>query len=262
MTAAGWLTGDRSLRFVRDGFLVIPQVIEQAQVAAAASTARRAWTARGCAAGWGSIRPDPHDASVLGNLLLGGDTTQLIAEFLPAGYRASPQLAVTVGPTAQPIRPHLDGPLDGHGSGVPAIFSLLVGVLLTDQEDADDGNLWVWQGSHLLAAEFFRIHGPSALTTAQRYPDVRLEGCAPAQIRGSAGDVVVASYLLGHAAGGSTAGTWRATAYFRLRTHGLASRWQRSILDPFAEFSPLIVQAAAETADRKPPDEVERASGY
>lgn len=245
MTAAGWLTNDRSQRFARDGFLRIPQVVGQAQVAAAASMARRAWTARGCPSGWTSIRPDPQDATALESLLLGGDTARLIAEFLPARYWASPQLAVTAGPISPPAGPHLDGPLDGHGSGVPAIFSLLVGVLLTDQVDADGGNLWAWPGSHLLAADFFRVHGPGALTTAQRYPDVRLEGCAPVQILGSAGDVVVASYLLGHAAGGSTAGSWRATAYFRLRTHGLASRWQQSILDPYIEFSPLVVRAAA-----------------
>lgn len=223
-------------------------------MAAAAGIVRRGWTARGCPSGWTSILPEPHDARVLEDLLLGGDTAQLIAEFLPARYRASSQLTVTVGPTAPPRGPHLDGPLDGHGSGVPSIFSLLVGVLLTDQEHADGGNLCVWPGSHLLAAEFLRVHGPNALTTAQRFPAVRLDDCSPAQVRGSAGDVVVASYLLGHAAGGSTAGTWRAAAYFRLRTHGLASRWQRSVLEPFAEFSPIVARAAAEAVDREPPN--------
>jgi hypothetical protein len=245
LTAAGWLTTDRSQRFARDGFLRIPQVVGQAQVAAAAGMARRAWTARGSPAGWTSIRPDPQDASALEGLLLGGGTAQRIAEFLPARYRVSAQLTVTAGRNAPPRGPHLDGPLDGHGSGVPAVFSLLVGVLLTDQGDADVGNLWVWPGSHLRAADYYRVHGPGALTATRRFPDVPLEGCAPVQIRGSAGDAVVVSYLLGHAAGGSTAGTWRATAYFRLRTHGLASRWQQSILDPYIEFSPLIARTAA-----------------
>jgi hypothetical protein len=195
---------------------------------------------------------------VLQNLLLGGDTADLIAEFLPARYRASAQLTVTAGRSGEPIGPHLDGPLDGHGSDVPATFSLLVGVLLTDQQEVNGGNLWVWPGSHLLAADFFAVHGPGALTTVRRYPDIPLDGCAPAQVRGSAGDVV-ASYLLGHATGSSTAGTWRATAYFRLRTHGLLARWEQSILDLYTEFAPLIVRAAAGTTQpQAPPGQPDR----
>jgi hypothetical protein len=242
--APGWLTSDQARRFVMDGYLRIPQVVGKARVAEAASTAYRVWADRGGRPGWNSIRPDPDDARVLENLLLGGDTGRLIAEFLPARYRASAQLAIMAGQSGEPIGPHLDGPLDGHRSGVPAIFSLLVGVLLTDQEEADGGNLRVWPGSHLLAADYFRVHGPGALTTVQRYPDIRLDGSAPVQVRGSAGDVVVASYLLGHATGRAAPGTWRVTAYFRLRTHGLLARWQESILDPYTEFSPLIARAA------------------
>jgi uncharacterized protein len=239
------LTNDLARCFARDGFVRIPRVVPEAQVAAAASITRRLWTESGSRSGWSSIRPAPPDASALGSLLLGGNTARLIREFLPARYRVSPQLAVTAGTAGSPAGPHLDGPLDGHGTGIPSTFSLLVAVLLTDQQEADAGNLWAWPGTHLLAAEYFRAHGSSALPTTDRYPDVRLDGCDPVQVRGSVGDVVVASYLLGHAAGHSTAGAWRATAYFRLRTPGLASRWQESVLDPFAEFSPIILEAAA-----------------
>ena len=245
LAATSRLTSERARRFVTDGYLRIPDVVPQAQVAAAQRLARRLWTERGCPSGRNSIRPDPQDAGALESLLLGGDMAQLISAFLPAPYRVSPQLAVTAGMASSPSGPHLDGPLDGHGSGTPSTFSLLVGVLITDQREADGGNLWVWPGTHRLAAEFLRSHGPEVLTVTDRYPDVRLDGCAPLQVLGSAGDVVVASYLLGHAAGRSAAGTWRATAYFRLRTHGLASRWQQSVLDPFAEFSPIILEAAA-----------------
>lgn len=243
--AARLLTNAQAERFVRDGFVRVPGVVPEAQIAAAASMARRLWAEGGSRPGWSSIRPAPPEAGALERLLLGGDTARLIREFLPARYRASPQLAVTAGPAGSPAGPHLDGPLDGHGSGIPSTFSLLVAVLLTDQQESDAGNLWAWPGTHLLAAEYFRAHGPSALPATERYPDVRLDGCAPVQVRGSAGDVVLASYLLGHAAGRSTAGAWRATAYFRIRTPGLASRWQQTVLDPFAEFSPIIAQAAA-----------------
>lgn len=147
------------------------------------------------------------------------------------------QVALTIPPF--PHRPgahHIDGfPPDPDGR--PQTFTLLAGVLLSDQRDENSGNLWVWPGTHLTHAEYFREHGPDAFFDVGGYPPIRLP--APEQIRGQAGDLLLAHYLLGHNIGGNTAGQTRRTEYFRVKRTGHDPRWREFLQDPWLDYPPL-----------------------
>jgi hypothetical protein len=91
----------------------------------------------------------------------------------------------------RPGRPHLDGNAPGQRS--PGTFTLLAGLLLTDQLVESGGNLWVWSGTHLSHPAFFAARGPGALAEAAGYPDIELP--EPTQVRGRRGGVLFAHYL-------------------------------------------------------------------
>jgi ectoine hydroxylase-related dioxygenase (phytanoyl-CoA dioxygenase family) len=96
-------------------------------------------------------------------------------------------------------------------------------VLLSDQPTENMGNLWVWPGTHLTDQAFFGEHGPDALLGCGGYPPIALP--TPEQVRGRAGDLLLAHYLLGHNIGGNTSDTVRRAAYFRVKRVGHALRW-------------------------------------
>jgi hypothetical protein len=144
------------------------------------------------------------------------------------------QLALNVPPFPhRPGMPHIDGwPLDENGR--PGTFTLLVGVLMSEQRNDDEGNLWVWPGTHRLHADYFRDHGPESFLDARGYAPVELP--EPLQIRGDCGDVILAHYLLGHNIGGNVSSTVRRAAYFRVKATGHDQRWRKILQDPFVEY--------------------------
>ena len=163
------------------------------------------------------------------------------AEYLIALGRFEPpehiQVALNLPPfDHRPGGPHVDGLAPPEPSGRPGTFTLLAGVFLTDQTREDAGNLWVWPGSHLRAAAYFRERGPDALITSAPYPPVELG--APRRVTGRAGDLLLAHYLLGHNIGGNTSPAARQVVYFRLRREGHRERWRDCLLDPLLEFAP------------------------
>jgi hypothetical protein len=143
------------------------------------------------------------------------------------------QVALNIPPHPhRPGRPHIDG--YRAGQAVPGTFTLLAGLLLSDQITSDGGNLWVWPGTHHRHATFFAEHGAGAFAAAGGYPDIELP--PPAQIRGRRGDVLLAHYLLGHNIGGNQSGRTRRAVYWRLRVPGHAGRWAECLTDPWHEY--------------------------
>ncbi|MDI5968617.1 phytanoyl-CoA dioxygenase family protein [Streptomyces sp. SL13] len=112
------------------------------------------------------------------------------------------QVALNIPPfPAVPGWHHIDGfPLEADGR--PGTFTMLAGVLMSDQLEDDAGNLWVWPGSHLAHTEYFREHGPDAFFQAGGYPPIQPSRAE--QVRGRAGDLLLAHYLLGHNIGNNT----------------------------------------------------------
>lgn len=147
------------------------------------------------------------------------------------------QISLNVPPFDHlPGGPHIDGLAPPETDGRPGTFTLLAGILLTDQASEQMGNLWVWPGSHLSAAAYFREHGSDALLSSAPYPRVQL--AEPRQVVGRAGDVVLAHYLLGHNIGGNTSAVTREVVYFRLRRAGHRGRWRDCVRDALLEFEP------------------------
>lgn len=148
------------------------------------------------------------------------------------------QISLNVPPFDHiPGGPHIDGLAPPESDGRPGTFTLLAGIFLTDQAAGQMGNLWVWPGSHLRAAAYFREHGPDSLLSSVPYPQVELP--EPHQVLGRAGDLLLAHYLLGHNIGGNTSAVTREVVYFRLSREGHRGRWRECVQDPLLEFEPL-----------------------
>lgn len=144
------------------------------------------------------------------------------------------QVALNIPPFShRPGGPHIDGALP-EPDGRPGTFTLLAGVLMSDQLDEDAGNLWVWPGTHVAHAEYFREHGPDAFFGAAGYPPIRLP--EPEQIRGRAGDLLLAHYLLGHNIGGNTSDAIRRAVYFRVKRFGHDLRWREFLQDVWFDY--------------------------
>lgn len=152
------------------------------------------------------------------------------------------QIALNIPPFPQrPGRPHIDAghaePVDGPIQGT---FTLLAGILLSDQAEEDSGNLWIWPGTHLTHAAYFRERGPRMFCA---YPDIDLP--EPVQLTGRAGDLLLAHYLLGHNIGGNVSQATRRALYFRISKHGHADRREQFLQDVWLDYDPLRSRPAA-----------------
>ncbi|MEV4517158.1 phytanoyl-CoA dioxygenase family protein [Dactylosporangium sp. NPDC049525] len=139
---------------------------------------------------------------------------------------------------ARPGGHHIDGLVGVAPGGVPDSFSLLVGVMLTDQRREGMGNLYVWPGTHLTHQEYFRAQGPDAITACDSTPPIRL-GRAE-QVTGTPGDVLLAHYLLAHNIGGNTSEITRRMVYLRLRHRD--HDWRAFLADVLLDFEPVRVR--------------------
>jgi hypothetical protein len=146
------------------------------------------------------------------------------------------QVAITVPTWSHiPGGPHIDGWTPGHS------FTMLAGVLLTDQTGTQSGNLWVWPGSHLAHERLFRERGTDVLERSGvgghatlLDPPLALRPGLP--LTGSRGDLVLAHFLLGHNKGGNTAGHVRRTIYYRLNVPGHVQRADETLTDLWLEY--------------------------
>jgi hypothetical protein len=147
------------------------------------------------------------------------------------------QVALNIPPFShRPGAHHLDGYLEGQPD--PVTFTMLAGVLMTEQIIENAGNLWVWPGTHRTHGAFFRERGPEALVELKGYPTIELP--EPSQIMGGPGDVILAHYMLGHNIGGNyESEAVRRAVYFRLRRVGHERRWRECLCDELLEFDPV-----------------------
>ena len=226
--------------FAERGFLVLRQVVPP-DVVAAASGAIDELIERGPP---GSEVRGPYNyfleaaqVPALAALLTGSPAFGLAGSLTGPGTLERPgQVQVTLNIPPYPHRPgmhHLDG-APGEADERPGTFTMLAGVLMSDQRGRDAGNLWVWPGTHLTHAEYFRAHGPEAFLAAGGYPPIRLP--EPEQVTGEAGDLLLAHYLLGHNIGGNTARTVRRAVYFRIKRAGHDPRWRQFLQDPWLDY--------------------------
>ncbi len=161
------------------------------------------------------------------------------------------QIAITVPPWRHtPGGPHIDG--HGPGQDPPESFTMLAGVLLTDQHDSESGNLWVWPGSHLDHERLFHERGTKVLQQTGGHstmldPPANLR--SPEPIMGTRGDLVLAHFLLGHNKGGNTASHIRRTIYYRLAVPGHRDRWDQTFLDAWTEY-PAVPTVLGPTTPR------------
>jgi hypothetical protein len=229
--------------FAERGFVLVPQVVRGDVLARAARRIDEV------------VAADPPAADKRGNHfyflpakdepalmapLTGSPAFGLAEQLAGAGTLEVPcqvQIALNIPPFPhRPGIPHIDAANpEPSGEPVRGTFTLLAGILMTDQLTGNSGNLWAWPGTHLAHAAYFREHGPDLFCA---YPPIDLP--EPVQVKGRAGDLLLAHYLLGHNIGGNyeSARTRRAV-YFRISTAHHASHESEFLQEPWHDYEPL-----------------------
>ena len=137
-----------------------------------------------------------------------------------------------------PGGPHIDG--HGLGQATPASFTVLAGIFVTDQTEGHCGQVWVWPGSHLDHARLFRERGTRVLEDNGGHAgllDPPVGFGDPVPVHGQRGDLLLASYFLGHNHGGNTSHRVRRMLYYRLRRTDHVDRWEDVFRDPLLEIA-------------------------
>lgn len=238
----GVLTDEQINEFAERGFIIVPQVVPADGLIRATGRIDEL------------VAADPPPAGKAGNhfyFLETKDEPALLAPLTEsaafglagelagagAGTLEIPwqvQVALNIPPYPhRPGRPHIDAAnAEPAGEPVRDTFTLLAGILMTDQLAENSGNLWVWPGTHLAHAAYFRDHGPHLFCA---YPPIDLP--EPEQVKGQAGDLLLAHYLLGHNIGGNyeSAQTRRAL-YFRISAVDHASHRSEFLQDPWLDY--------------------------
>ena len=244
------LTNADLLRFVRDGYLVVPNAVPELLLAEADAeidqlidkVAPNEGTGGPGQNAWFLPRARlPRCEHVLRESAVAAIAGELIAPLVLDLAFDQIQVAITVPAWSHiPGGPHIDG--HGPGQDPPASFTMLAGVLLTDQMAPQSGNLWVWPGSHLDHSALFRERGTRVLQQTGGHPTLlepRPTRGRAVEITAARGALLLAHYLLGHNKGGNTSAHVRRTIYYRLAVSGHAERWESTFLDPWAEYAPV-----------------------
>jgi Phytanoyl-CoA dioxygenase (PhyH) len=250
---ASAITNAALATFREQGFVVVPGVLDERQLANGRRTVAAMLTAEPPPVGhtgpyflWPRFAASAevgHDhgllrfyrSSGIGELAAG-----LARPDMPPQEPDFAQLAVTIPHWPhRPGGPHVDGISPPMADGTPGTFSLLAGAWLTDQSEPDQGNLWVWPGTHLRFGAYLAEHGPDALSRLHPEPYPPIELGEPQQVTGPAGSVLLAHYLLAHNIGGHAGPTGapvRQVVYYRLQALGHRGRWREAVTDPLREF--------------------------
>ena len=166
---------------------------------------------------------------------------QLVAPYRAVLAFEHIQIVLNIPPNpARAPRPHVDGHLAHQDK--PDTFSVLAGIFLGDETNIDQGNIWVWPGSHRQHEHVYgRVGvrgllpygGQAALLDPPEFYD------EPVPILARRGDVLLAHYLLGHATGANTSDHVRRVVYHRIVAEGHEDRWASTLTDAFHEFEPV-----------------------
>lgn len=153
------------------------------------------------------------------------------------------QVALTFPPHMHiPARGHIDGLAPTEPDGRPGTFTMLAGVILSDQTKPLMGNLIVWPGTHRALAAHLREQGPDAILESGGYPPIK-HG-EPISVLGNVGDVLYAHYLLSHNSGGNTSGVVRHTVYFRLKVNDHDQAWREFVSDELHDLDAVRAAVA------------------
>ncbi|MEI8409470.1 MULTISPECIES: phytanoyl-CoA dioxygenase family protein [unclassified Kribbella] len=239
------ITDSQRAHFREQGYVVVPDVLTDAQLAAGRRTVAAMLEQEPPAdVGFHFLWPRFNGGHELLDLYrevgLGELAGQLIRPELSIEEPDFAQVATTIPPWShRPGGPHVDGITPMAADGVPGTFTMLAGLWLTDHEELDRGNLYVWPGTHLGLGAYLAEHGADALTRVDEmnpgpYPKIDLG--SPVQVSGPAGSVLFAHYLLGHNMGGHTGGDRRETVYYRLHANGHRDRWREVVTDPLLDI--------------------------
>lgn len=242
-------SGDDLRDFARDGYLLARDVIPAPVRAAALARIDALLADRPPAPGHTGHHFYFEDAGgepeLLG-LLTGTRAWELAGALThPRPLQAPSQVQVALTFPPYPHRPgigHIDGLNPPEPSGRPGTFTMLAGIVLSDQSHDDMGNLWVWPGTHRRLAAQLASEGPEALVACGGYPGI--EPGRPRQVHASPGDVLFSSYLLLHNIGGNTSDVLRSTVYYRLKVDGHDATWRDYVRDELFEFDPVRAAVA------------------
>jgi hypothetical protein len=234
------LTDEQINGFAERGFVLVPQVVPGDVLAEASRRIDQVTAADPPAAdkrGHHFYFLETKDEPALLAPLTGSPAFGLAEELAGAGTLEIPwqvQVALNIPPFAhRPGIPHIDaGNAEPVDEPVDGTFTLLAGILMTDQLTENSGNLWVWPGTHLAHAAYFRDHGPHLFCA---YPPIELP--EPEQVTGRAGDLLLAHYLLGHNIGGNyESEQTRRALYFRISAVDHASHRSEFLQDPWLDY--------------------------
>jgi hypothetical protein len=238
-------------QFARDGFIVVPRLVEDTAVE----------RVRSVIAGWMRSRdgaPERTDHPAVLSLLHDAPTLAVAESLVGGALRVWGMPQVALRAANQPARalvdlaPHIDGvPVEGTGLPVGGRkllgFTLLAGVLLTEQVDRSSGCFVAWPASHARVAEWFSKHGAQIDNPGNFHSEVVPElagaGDGPVAVGGSAGDVLLAHYLLIHAAGMNSSSRLREAVFFRLESSHRSQLGDLVYTDAWAEWDAMVGHA-------------------
>jgi hypothetical protein len=241
-------------QFVRDGFVVVPGVVDEERVGAALQAINH-WLSTGFDRDrWATYDQRTFAPELTGDPQMLGllcDTeglalaTSLVGRPLvtPSYVQLALRFPAAPGEPGRTPGAHIDG-LPSSANGVPADgriygFTLLAGVLLSDLWDEGHGNLTVFPGTHRHMAAWFAENGThfrDASVVYQANARIAAEQSSPVAVCGRAGDLVLAHYLLLHGVGRHAGPNIRYAAFFRLNSEDRESLGDRVFTDVWAEW--------------------------
>ena len=248
------LTEEQKCRFVRDGFLHVPQVVPPGLVA-------RARRAINHSIGSGidadqltrfnnqtfcpELANDPRIVRLATEPAVWSHVRALLGDRRTVRPQRS-QIALRFPLPEGSPRVVAGGHIDGYHTprnGVPndgevRSFTMLLGIMLSDVPAAFSGNFTAWPGTHRSMERFFRAHGVNSLDGGHVMP-LGLRLPKPVPVTGKAGDIVLAHYQVAHNISPNLSGDIRYMCFFRLSVRGLADHRVESMLDIWRDWPAL-----------------------